>query len=271
MNQNQISQMLISQSGEDFQSLSEKSQGFFKDKVAQMQSKGLLQEDFNVENLSFFGLGQLMPRICLSELSKEDLVKFVEQLENEAQQEMEFDVNSPMMDFQIQQIAQSKDISQAYLDDVEAIKTLFFDDDDSTFLIAEKFDEFIKNYEMKGRSQCNYQNLLKEVKEKKIFTDLQKMIEPYKSGEGKLLKENIKLISGSDASRGQKIQEFFNQKLLKSRNKQWIEKIVESHEDNDSVFIAAGVGHFIDYSNVLDMLKDRGFSVKRFKVNCKAE
>ena len=278
MNQNQVSQMFMSQSGEDFQSLSEENQGFFKDKVAQMRSKGLLQEDFNVENLSFFGLGQLMPRICLSELSKEDLVKFVEQLENEAQQsltkEMEFDVNSPMMDFQIQQIAQSKDISQAYLDDVEAIKTLFFGDDGSNLIVGQ-FDEFIKNYEKKMRSQCNYQNLLKERKEQKIqilTNHLQKMIELYKSGEGKLLNEHIKSMSGPDASdRVQEIQEFVNQKLLKSRNKQWIEKIVESHEDNDSVFIAAGLGHFIEYSNVLDMLKDKGFSVKRLKANCKTE
>ena len=279
MDQNQISQMFISQSREDFQSLSEKSQGFVKDKMAQMKSKGLLPEGFNVENLSFPGLGQLIPKICLSELSREDSVKFIEQMGNEAQQEMGSDVNSLVMDFQIQQIAQSNDISQAYLDDVEAIKTLFFDDGDSTLSIAGQFDEFIKNYEMKGRSQCNYQNLLKEVKEKKMFTNLQKIIELYKSGEGKLLnektkesiKEIITLMSGADASGGQKIQEFFNQKLLKSRNKQWIEKIVESHEGNDSVFIAAEVSHFIEYSNVLDMLKDRGFSVKRFKVNCKAE
>ena len=277
MNENQISQILMSQSGEDFQSLSEESQRFFKDKMAQMKSKGLLQEDFNVENLSFFSLKQLIPQICISELSKEDLVKFVEYVQKRIQQsltkEMESDFNSPMLDFQIQQIAQSKDIPQAYLDDVEAIKTLLFDDGSNS--IVGKLDEFIKKYEMTERAQCNYQNLLKVSKEqKKILTDdLSKMIELYKSGEGKLfseqMKEYIKSISGPDAS--DKVQEFINQKLLKSRNEQWIEKIVESHEDNDSVFIAAGVSHFISYSNVLDMLKDRGFSVKRLKVNCKTE
>ena len=48
--------------------------------------------------------------------------------------------------------------------------------------------------------------------------------------------------------------------LLKNRNESWIEKMLLSSE-NQSIFIAAGYGHFIGSDNVLNLLESEGFKI----------
>ena len=51
--------------------------------------------------------------------------------------------------------------------------------------------------------------------------------------------------------------------LLKNRNELWLEKFMEAHEKYENIFLAAGVAHFIGAHNMLDMLKEKGFSLSR--------
>ena len=51
--------------------------------------------------------------------------------------------------------------------------------------------------------------------------------------------------------------------LLKNRNELWLEKFIEAHEKYENIFLAAGVAHFIGAHNMLDMLKEKGFSLSR--------
>ena len=80
--------------------------------------------------------------------------------------------------------------------------------------------------------------------------------------------------------------------IMNFRNEIWRPKIIKAHENHNSIFIAAGLAHFItqdhnpnniralkDYIevnkslpvNVLDMLKEEGFTVKRMKPDCHFE
>ncbi len=58
--------------------------------------------------------------------------------------------------------------------------------------------------------------------------------------------------------------------LLKNRNELWVEKILSTSENADkALFIASGVLHFVDSDNVLDMLEDKGFTIKKInEKNC---
>ena len=67
--------------------------------------------------------------------------------------------------------------------------------------------------------------------------------------------------------------DFFNETALKKRNETWLKKLVSAHQlkANKEMFVAAGLGHFTEDHNVLDMLKSEGFSVKRYSAKCVAE
>ncbi len=58
--------------------------------------------------------------------------------------------------------------------------------------------------------------------------------------------------------------------LLKNRNELWVEKILSTSENADkALFIAGGAAHFIFSDNVLDMLEDEGFTIKKInEENC---
>ena len=50
---------------------------------------------------------------------------------------------------------------------------------------------------------------------------------------------------------------------LKDRNKKWLAKFQSMYNDYDHVFVAVGVAHFIGPFNLIDMLKEEGFSVEQ--------
>ncbi len=53
---------------------------------------------------------------------------------------------------------------------------------------------------------------------------------------------------------------------LKDRNERWTAKFKSAYGDYDQMFVAGGVAHFIGPHNMLDMLREEGFSVQR--VSC---
>ena len=87
------------------------------------------------------------------------------------------------------------------------------------------------------------------------------------------------LLSSNLSSRGaseeeiRKAKDHFVENLLKKRNEIWLERIISAHqqEANKEMFIAAGLAHFTEDHNLLDMLKIEGFRIKRYSVGCVAE
>lgn len=57
-----------------------------------------------------------------------------------------------------------------------------------------------------------------------------------------------------------------SQIVLKERNEKWFTQFKSVHSDYKRVFVAAGVAHFMDSFNFIDMLESEGFSVER--VSC---
>ena len=59
--------------------------------------------------------------------------------------------------------------------------------------------------------------------------------------------------------------------LLKNRNIIWVEKINQAlnTEENNTIFVAGGAAHFLGPDNVIDMLKEASFNIK--KLHCSEE
>jgi uncharacterized protein YbaP (TraB family) len=50
--------------------------------------------------------------------------------------------------------------------------------------------------------------------------------------------------------------------LLKNRNEHWVRVIEEVHQKDAPFFAVGGVAHYIEADNVIDMLKERGFTIR---------
>ena len=63
----------------------------------------------------------------------------------------------------------------------------------------------------------------------------------------------------------------FIHKILRRRNEIWLDKLLSSGEQEGytRVFIAAGFDHFQGPFNMLSMLQEEGFSIKRLDSSCK--
>ena len=62
----------------------------------------------------------------------------------------------------------------------------------------------------------------------------------------------------------------YDKALLKDRNDQWVAKFKEAYGSGkyDQIFLAGGTAHFIADFNVIDMLKQDGFSISRMNAAC---
>ena len=58
-----------------------------------------------------------------------------------------------------------------------------------------------------------------------------------------------------------KFDENFAKIAFRDRNKEWLTKFILAQQNHDSIFIAAGVAHFTGPYNLLEMLKNEGFTV----------
>ena len=69
----------------------------------------------------------------------------------------------------------------------------------------------------------------------------------------------------------QKTEGAVTDNLLKNRNIIWVEKINQAlnTEENNTIFVAGGVLHFLGSDNVIDMLEEEGFNIKR--LHCSEE
>ena len=249
-------------SGDSFRSLNEESKKFFQKKIS--EQGGSLER---LKTLNKLSLSKLISIFCIQKHEK--FIQEWRQLKGKSEAES-------MLDFQIQKLAENKGISQNYLDSQQdfdniaeaQINLMFRSSEDSSF--KEELEENIKNFD----KNCTQENLEKDLE----ATDqlLAKVIENTLSGQDfdsfELQVQGFKE-QGLTENQIKKQRDFFIKYLLKERNENWLKKIVSAHqeEENKSMFIAAGLAHFTEDDNFLDMLKGEGFTVKRYSAGCAAE
>ena len=216
---------MFSTSGEEFQNLSEESKKFLKDKWDQLQSKGLVATDLTIESFSYYGLLDSISQFCL--LENQNLIKDIIMGIDEQSK-----TNTARLDFQIQQIAQSKGMSQGSLDELEDLLALFISE-----VHPETIEKSVKDYNEK----CNPEIVEKIMRDKLAFIENQ--FKQYMSGEKVTeIGKNVEMFKNYGLS-DEVVSEqrnLVNQKLLKERNEKWLGKIMQSHENNNSIFVARG-------------------------------
>lgn len=51
--------------------------------------------------------------------------------------------------------------------------------------------------------------------------------------------------------------------FLKNRNELWLDKFIKAHREHNNIFLVVGLAHLLGNHNILDMLREKGFSVER--------
>ena len=234
----------IDTTGQSFQSLSEESRQFLKEKI-----------ESNIETLSYVSISFILGQVCLS--SHSDLLKELKPTLSS--------LSGEKLDIQIQNRAQSKGIVQDSLDDPGYLPNLARSN--AKKISAEEIEEMIRNYD----TNCSRETIKESIENTINF--LNAGIEKYKSGEDINIQKDIENFKkqGVADTLIKEYEKNLNQNLLKKRNEVWIKKLLSSHEKYQNIFVAAGLAHFTENFNVLDMLKKEGFSVKRLSAACKTE
>ena len=178
------------------------------------------------------------------------------------------------MDSEIQLIADSLSIPQAFLDDADDLKEINFllnSPFQDHLFTAKNFISLIDDYDQFCNK--NKDNMHSFITFMTMFQNL------YQTGEanGDDIEDSLKLLyqksslhhSFFDRSVPEdKSLKAFKDTVLKKRNQKWIEKTRQSHENNDSVFIATGLAHLLGSDNILDMLREDDFSIQRMDADC---
>ena len=129
-------------------------------------------------------------------------------------------------------------------------------------------EEMAREYEISLKALDN-KKLREPINDLYSRDDIEEMIDYYPSclAETEILNEDYKLgnvdyaITNSD-----EMSTKSDEILLKNRNEYWLKKFLKAHRSYDQIFLAAGLAHFIDKFNLIDMLNEEGFYVER--VSC---
>ena len=236
--QNEIKGLMIDNTGNSYRNFNKKSQQFF--------------QTLNLQhyNISHYGFLSVLYHICTQDQELSLLQKFNQQ-------------GTLSLDKQIKDIAQYKQINQNILDNDSIKPTLELIKSIVQNITAQTVEEFINDYHI----ICSHENM-----EKLLYLSVD-YLDKFKAGENLSLNtsENMKQNRGihKDTPRPGAIFPTANsipKNLLKERNEIWANKLTSVSVNN--IFVAAGVFHFIEEFNVLDMLKTAGFSVKRMNATC---
>ena len=247
-----------------FYNLSKESQEFFVENFPQLQSifgfdehvlytADLSRLDFIYNNLCLFNVPKIRSAIVTY-------------------------IRNDILDNQMMQLAQSYNVPYAYLDDYS-----FFPQIDgglalkiqaeNELMTVPVLEYSISNYE----SQCTLEYLRLNSSLVSKLDTMDNLNSLYKAGmpimqtarESKMRKMREAGVSEKDILA---IMEERDKHWFKSRNKQWLIKILNAHQTlSGGVFISAGLGHFTGPDNVLDMLKAKGFTIRRFGPACTPE
>ena len=155
-------------------------------------------------------------------------------------QEQSIGSGSISIDLQVKAIAELNNIQTEYLDkgmNTEAISESLLDI--YTFTNNKEVNNNFVNQKV-----LNFENCL---------SSYTYFLDQYKAG-------NIPVDSFSD--------ENLDTVLLRDRNEKWRVKFKEAHTQYNQIFLASGTAHFIGNFNLLNMLKQDGFSISRMNASC---
>ena len=107
----------------------------------------------------------------------------------------------------------------------------------------------------------NYKSIEQLIDEMDILVNrrrrsMQRFAQLYKSYDRDLFEEFL----GEEKEGNENIHE---EVFSRSRNELWLQKFMEAHARYENIFLAAGLHHFIGIYNLLGMLIEEGFSIKR--------
>jgi uncharacterized protein YbaP (TraB family) len=88
--------------------------------------------------------------------------------------------------------------------------------------------------------------------------ELQSMIDAWKSGDTETLESIVKKSTSGDFDMSSVYE-----KLITERNRNMVAKIEEYLEDDETYFIIVGAGHLVGEQGIIEILKDKGYSVKQ--------
>ena len=151
----------------------------------------------------------------------------------------------PSLDEQIEEIAFSQSMTIKALDDNKQINE----------------DISSQAFSNKPIKPVNYKSIEQLIDEMDILVNrrrrsTQRFAQIYKSYDRDLLEELL----GEEKEDNEDIHaEVFS----RSRNELWLQKFMEAHARYENIFLVAGLHHFIGIYNLLDMLIEEGFSIKR--------
>ncbi|MCZ0931830.1 MAG: TraB/GumN family protein [Oligoflexia bacterium] len=245
--QTAVSALVMNPSGHSFKSLNEESQNFFKTKAGQ---------DNSITQLSYFGFLGYLNSICLIE-HKKFLKERLGSFQN----------NQTSLDVQIQQLAQTKNIAQDYLDEEDYIPELIRSNVGK--ISKEQVEKAVREYSR----NCQQEKIAKALEDQ--FETMEDIMQKYKNGDSfdllEIDEQNFKQ-QGWTEEMLKDYRDNVRHNLLRKRNEVWLKKLLSTHvEGNANMFVAGGLAHFQGSYNVLNKLKENGFSVKRFNSDCKAE
>ena len=236
--QNEIEGLMMDYTGNSYRNFNKKSQQFF--------------QKLNLQhyNVSHYGFLNVLYHICTQDQELHLLQKFNQQ-------------GTLSLDKQIKDIAQYKQVNQNILDNDSIKPSLEIFKSIAQNITAQTVEEFINDYHI----ICSHENM-----EKLLYLSVD-FLDKFKAGENLSFNtiENMKQNRGihKDTPRPGTFLSNINSILkdfLKERNETWANKLTSASVNN--IFVAAGVFHFIEEFNVLDMLKTAGFSVKRMNATC---
>ena len=248
-----VKEVSVDVSGQSFQNLSEESRSFFKTKMEPEAFEALQQ-------LSYMSLVTRLVFLCLAE--HREFLKEQNALHSKKV------VSEQKLDVQIQQLAQTKNILQDYLDEDGYFGNLVRFRAEQ--VSKEQVEKDIRDYD----KNCSQEKLVKLTEGQS--STFAKLIESYKKGEKfDVFQIEVQRLrqQGFPEEAIEKTLDHFKHNLLRKRNEIWLTKLLSAHkqEGNTNMFVAAGLAHFQGPFNVLDKLKKEGFSVKRFNSDCQAE
>ncbi len=250
-NQNDITASL---SGREIKSLSPASQKFLKDKLSQARVFGSGWP--KLEEVSYFGLSVMLEYFC--SFDSLDLQKFAERIG-------EFEGMAINFSSRVQQIAQSKNIAQQTLDDLEDLISLLKGPAYNYNVSAEDIESQIKAYD----KNCSPKNIKRALD--LTYQMFSRWTERYKAGELMRLESDLARLRDKDFPDHieRMLRGRFVQTALKARKEKWPEKIAFAHKRYNSAFVSADISPLTGANNVIGKLKKKGFAFKRMGPACR--
>ena len=204
-------------------------QALSKDSQEFLRNKGVS------EQLNLYGYSKVLHHLCLHDVA---------------------DVNGLILDNQITYAADSIGIPVQELDD--SIVDRFLKTQ------REKADAFNRLSGFKFQLEVGFLNGdIKMFSYNCPFSWYMDRLEHYKSG------NRIEDIKNIEKYLGSLTVEKRNEYILgwQTRNTQWLKRFEEAHQTHERIFLAGGLAHLIGPVNLMDMLKEKGYTIE--PVTCK--